>query len=62
LVDAARVQKENHLTAASHWQTLSQNLLSSKPRLGGIPTNNFSIGSCKSNYHTVKAMTAPWKK
>ena len=33
---------ENHRPAAIHWQTLSNNVVSSTPRLGGIRTQNVS--------------------
>ena len=52
--------------AASHWQTLSHNVVSSTPHLSGIWTHNVRvigtgcIGSCKSNYHTITTTTAPW--
>ena len=42
LVEEIRVSEEKHRPAASHWQTLSHNLVSSTPRLGGIRTHNFS--------------------
>ena len=36
------VPGENHRPSASHWQTLSQNVVSSTPRLSGIPMHNAS--------------------
>jgi hypothetical protein len=36
------VPEENHRPVASHWQTLSHNVVSSTPRLSGIRTHNFS--------------------
>jgi hypothetical protein len=36
LVEETRVPRENHLPAASHWQTLSLNVESSTPRMSGI--------------------------
>jgi hypothetical protein len=36
------VPKENHRPAASHWQTLSHNIVSSTPRLSEIRTHNIS--------------------
>ena len=49
---------ENHRPVASHWQTLSHNVV--HLALIEIRTHNISdcIGSCKSNYHTIAAMTA----
>jgi hypothetical protein len=40
LVDETGVSGENHRPAASHWQTLSHNVVSSTPRLSGIWTHN----------------------
>jgi hypothetical protein len=51
---------ENHQPVASHWQTLSYNVV--HLALIEIRTHNISgdrIGSGKSNYHTITAMTAP---
>ena len=56
---------ENHRPVASHWQTLSHNVV--HLALIEIRTHNISgdtnvgtdcIGSCKSNYHTIAATTA----
>jgi hypothetical protein len=33
--------EENHLPVASHWQTLSHNVVSSTPHLRGVRTHNF---------------------
>ena len=35
-----RVPGENHRPAASHWRTLSHNVVSSTPLLNGIQTHN----------------------
>jgi hypothetical protein len=57
-------QGENHRPVASHWHTLSHNVV--HLALVEIPTNNISgdstdcIGSCKSNYHTITATTVPF--
>ena len=53
---------ENNRPAASHWQTLSHNGVSSTPRhelttLVVIGTDY--IGSCKSNYHIIATTTVP---
>ena len=54
LVEETGVPGENHRPAASHWQTLSHNVVSSTACLTGIQTHNISgtdcIGSYKSNY------------
>ena len=42
LVEETRVSGENHRPVASHRQTLSHNVLSSRPSLSGIRTHNFS--------------------
>ena len=54
LVEETGVSGENHRPAVSHWQTLSHNVVLSKPRLSGIRTHNFS-GNCsyKPNYYTT---------
>ena len=56
---------ENHRPAASDWQTLKLNVISSTLRLSGIRTHNVSgdtvctdcIDSYKSNYHTLTIRT-----
>ena len=40
LVEETGVPGENQLPAASHWQTLSHNVVSSTPHLSGIRTHN----------------------
>jgi len=45
LVEETRVPRENHSPVASHWQTLSHNVVSSTPQLSGIRTYNFSGNS-----------------
>ena len=42
LVEETGVSIENHRPAASHWQTLSHNVVSSTSRLSGIQTCNVS--------------------
>jgi hypothetical protein len=42
LVGETGVPEENHRPVASHCQTLSHNVVSSKPRLSGIRTHNVS--------------------
>jgi hypothetical protein len=41
-VEETGVPGENHRPAASHWQTLSHNVVSSTPRMSGIRTHNVS--------------------
>ena len=67
LVEETAVPRENHLPAASHWQTLSHNvvytLLWSRFEftiLVVIGTD--CIVTCKSNYHMTTAMIAPLSK
>jgi len=42
LVEETGVTGENHRPSASDWQTLSHNVVSSKPRLSVIRTHNVS--------------------
>ena len=62
LVEEIRVPGENHRPAASYWQTLSHNVLSTS-RLSGIRIllviGTDCIGINKSNYHTLTTTTAP---
>jgi hypothetical protein len=57
---------ENHRPDASHWQTLSHNVVSSTHRheqgsnsLTLVVIGIDCTGSCKSNYHTITTTTAP---
>jgi hypothetical protein len=53
---------QKHQPAASHWQTFITYLCIEYISLSRVRTRNGSgdsIGSCKSNYHTIT--TAPWK-
>jgi hypothetical protein len=66
LVEETGAPTENHRPVTSHWLTLSHNVVSSTPRLGGISNSPLlvvigtdCIGSCKSNYHAVMTTTAP---
>jgi len=55
---------ENHRPDASHWQTLSHNVVSGIPHLSGIRAQALVVigtecmGSCKSNYHTIMTTTS----
>ena len=42
LVEDSVLPGKNHRLVASHWQTLSHNVVSSTPRLNEIRTHNFS--------------------
>jgi hypothetical protein len=42
LVEETRIPGENHRPAASHWQTLSHDVVSSRHHLSGIRTHNYS--------------------
>ena len=42
LMEETVVPEENHRPVASHWQTLSHNVVSSTPRLSEIWTHNFN--------------------
>ena len=63
LVEETRTPRENHWPVASHWQTLSYNVVSSTSRLSGVRTHNvrgdrhWCIGSYKSKYHTIMTTT-----
>jgi hypothetical protein len=66
LVEETGVLGENHWSAASHWQTLTHNVVSSTPHLRGIfelttlvVMGTDCICSYKSTYHTIITMTTP---
>ena len=55
---------ENHRPVVSHWQTLSHIMLYTSPwsrseLTASVVIDTDCIGSCKSNYHTITATTAP---
>jgi hypothetical protein len=52
---------ENHLPAASHWQTLSHNVvhIALIEIRTSVEMGSDCIGSCKSNYDMIMATTAP---
>ena len=62
------VPGENHRPAASHRQTLSHNVVSNTSAWAGFKLTTLvgigadCIGSCKSNYHTIKTTMAPLKE
>jgi hypothetical protein len=62
LVVVTRVLGGNNRSAASHWQTLSRNVVSSKPRLSEIQAHNFCGDRhwlhSKHNYYAITTMTA----
>ena len=59
------VPGENDWPAASHWQTLSHNVILSTPHLNGIEVTMLvmigkdCIGSCISNYYAITTTSAP---
>ena len=60
------VSRENQRPLASYWQTLSHNVVSSKPRQErGFELNTLVVicidctDSCQSNYHTIMITTVP---
>ena len=63
LLEETGVPGENHRPSASHWQTLSHNVVSITPRLSRVRTHNIvvigtdCIGSYKSNYHMITTIT-----
>ena len=61
LVERTRGRGENNHPAASHWQTLSHNVvhLTLIALTTSVVIGTDCLGSCKSNYHTITAMTAP---
>jgi hypothetical protein len=66
LVEETWVHRENHRPAASHWQTLSHNVVWVHLAWVGFKLTMLVVigidckGSCKSNYHTITTMTAPY--
>ena len=63
LVEETGGPRENPRPVASHWQTLSHNvvhlaLFEIRTHISG-DIHWLHIGSCKSNYHTMTAMIAP---
>ena len=65
LVEETGVPGENHWPATSHWQTFYYIMLYTSRWEGVEPTTSVvistdCIGSCKSNYHTITATTAPF--
>jgi len=65
LVEETRVPEENHRPVASHWQTLSHNVvhlaMSRFKLVTSVVVGTDCIGSCKSNYHAITTtMYPPW--
>jgi hypothetical protein len=58
--------RANHRPVASHWQTLSHNVVSSTPRHDRDSNSQVIDTDCrgwyKSNYHTIMTTTAPTYK
>jgi hypothetical protein len=53
LVEETGVPRENHRPVASHWQTLSHNVISSTPHQLLVMIGTYCTVSCKSKYHTT---------
>jgi len=47
LLEETGVSAENQRPVTSHWQTLSHNVVLSKPRLSGTRTHNVSYKKCE---------------
>ena len=66
LVEETEGPGENYRPTTGHWQTLSNNFAHSPWSKFELPTSVVKgtdcIGSCKSNYHTTTATTAPLYK
>ena len=63
-VEETGAQAQSHQPVASHWQTLSHNVVSSTPHQEWGSNSKALVvigtdytGSCKSNYHTIATMT-----
>jgi hypothetical protein len=64
LVEETGCLRETQQSAASHWQTLSHNvvhlaLMVIRTRWS-VVVGTDCLGSCKSNYHTITATTVPY--
>jgi len=67
IVVVSYIGGENHWPVASHWHTLSHNVVWSTHSLSKFRAHNFSgdigtdcTGSCTSNRHTITTTTAPY--
>ena len=54
-----RVPEENHRPAASHWQTLSHNVVSSTPLVMLVVISTDCTGSYQFNHHTITTTKTP---
>jgi len=65
VMEETGVSWENHRHVASHWQTLSHNVVSRSPRHELVQSHNLVVmgtdctGSWIFNYHTIMTTTAP---
>jgi hypothetical protein len=63
LMEETRVPGRNHRPVASHWQTLSHNVVSAWAGFELstlVVIGTYYACSCKSNYHTITTKTAPF--
>ena len=61
LVEETGVPGENHRHAASHWQTLSHNVVSSTTHLSGILINlNFTVGQVRNMRNRILLKIQIW--
>jgi len=59
LEEVTRVPEENHRPSASHWQTLSRNVVSGIPLVMLVVISTDCTGSYKSNHHTLTTTKTP---
>ena len=62
LMKETGVPAENHRPVASHWQTLSQNVVSSTPRLSRFEPTTLVVICTDCNCHTIMTTTLPKSK
>ena len=60
LLEETGVPGENHRPVASYQQTLSQDVVSSTPRLSGVRTHNLSGDMQRRNQDLISSEASPW--